>query len=335
MPLLLTPANLEAQATFYHELGTLQRAGLGLISALQTVAKNPPRRSIAAMVPTIIARLNQGSTFSDALRTIADEVPELDRSLMEAGEKSGRLDQVFLSLAKYYSERARLLQKVLSSLVYPIFVLHFAVLIFPTTRLTGLVWNGEIFPFFLSKLAILVPLYATGIGLLMLGTGRFGGRWKSLFESVLNPIPFLGEARRNVALARLALSMEALLSAGVNVSQVWIMGSRCSGSPRLIRAIAEIPRGIEGGRTPGEMLPEIGAIPTLFCGLYQTAEISGDLDNTLTRLQEYYQERASRQFEAIAEWTPRLLYLGLVLVVAWNIIMFYAGYLGAISSASD
>ena len=335
MPLILTPGYLEAQAAFYEQLGTLQRAGLGLIGALQTVGKNPPRRSVVAMVPAIIAGLQRGQTFSDALGSVPERLPELDRSLLEAGEKTGRLDQVFLTLGRYYSDRARLLRKMLSSFAYPVFVLHFAALIFPTSLLTDLVWKGEVLLFLLSKLAIFIPLYAIGIGLLMLGTGRFGGQWKALFESILNGIPFLGEARRNVALARLAMTMEALLSAGINISEVWVLGSRCSGSPRLIRATAHLPQGIAAGRTPAEMWPAIRAIPTLFCNLYQTGEISGDLDNTLARLHVYYQEQATRQFEAIVDWTPRILYLAVVLYVAWNILSFYAGYFGAINDAMN
>jgi len=63
MPLILTPGYLEAQAAFYEQLGTLQRAGLGLIGALQTVGKNPPRRSVVAMVPRSSRGCNEAKLF--------------------------------------------------------------------------------------------------------------------------------------------------------------------------------------------------------------------------------------------------------------------------------
>ncbi len=335
MPLILTPSFLEAQSALYAQIGTLQRAGLGLIASLQTVCKSPPQRSVASYIPFIIAELQQGQTFSDSLQKAGRSVPELDRALLETGEKTGRLDHVFLTLGKYYSDRARLLRKVISGFAYPVFVFHFALLIFPTSALSGLVWKGEVFPFILGKLAVLIPIYLIVLILFALGTGRWGTHWKGLFECLLNGIPLLGEARRSIALARLALAMEALLAAGINIADVWIMASRCSGSPRLIKATTGFPTGISAGRTPAEMLPEIKAIPTLFCNLYQTGEISGDLDNTLNRLQVYYQDQATRQFETIVEWSPRILYLVVVLFAAWNIVSFYAGYIGAIGSAMD
>ena len=92
---------------------------------------------------------------------------------------------------------------------------------------------------------------------------------------------------------------------------------------------------VEGGRTPAEVLRENGQFPELFTNLYHTGEISGKLDDALLRLHRYYQEEGSRQLKLVAKWTPWLVYLVVVGVVAYQIISFWLGYFQNINSLTN
>jgi len=67
---------------------------------------------------------------------------------------------------------------------------------------------------------------------------------------------------------------------------------------------------------------------------YATGEISGQLDDTLRRLRIYYEEEGSRKLHAVAQWTPRAVYLVVVLLIAYQIFHFYLGYFGQIRDAA-
>jgi type II secretory pathway component PulF len=54
--------------------------------------------------------------------------------------------------------------------------------------------------------------------------------------------------------------------------------------------------------------------------------MSGKLDETLKRMQRLYQQDGSRQLQTVAEWTPRLIYFGIALAIAVQVISFYSGY---------
>jgi general secretion pathway protein F/type IV pilus assembly protein PilC len=84
------------------------------------------------------------------------------------------------------------------------------------------------------------------------------------------------------------------------------------------------------GQTPAEAVSASGEFPELFANMYNTGEISGQLDETLLRLHQLYQEEASRKLRAIAEWTPKLIYFGIMLMIAWRVVSFWAGYYGAL-----
>ena len=59
-----------------------------------------------------------------------DWLPAFDLALIGAGEQSGRLDACFRMLADYYNDRARLIKQVISQLIYPVGLIHFAAFIF-------------------------------------------------------------------------------------------------------------------------------------------------------------------------------------------------------------
>ena len=71
---------------------------------------------------------------------------------------------------------------------------------------------------------------------------------------------------------------------------------------------------------------ESGAFPELFTSLYSTGELSGQLDDALRRLYRHYQEEASRKLHLAAQWAPRLIYMIVLLAVAYQIVSFWSGY---------
>jgi type II secretory pathway component PulF len=83
---------------------------------------------------------------------------------------------------------------------------------------------------------------------------------------------------------------------------------------------------VEAGRTPAEVLVESPQFPQTFASLYTTGEISGKLDETLRRLYKYYSEEGMHKLQAVAQWVPRIIYMIIVLVIAYEIIQFYTGY---------
>jgi type II secretory pathway component PulF len=140
----------------------------------------------------------------------------------------------------------------------------------------------------------------------------------------------LGTARQYLALARLAASLEALLSAGVTVVEAWDLAATASGSPALQRTVASWKPLLNAGETPAEVLRHSPGFPELFANQYATGEVSGQLDDALRRLSAYYEEDGSRKLHAVAQWTPRAIYFGVVLMIAYQIIHFYLGYFGQI-----
>ena len=260
-------------------------------------------------------------------------MPSFDLALLEAGEQSGRLDACFKLLAIYYQERAQMARQVISDLMYPLFIFHFAIVLF--AFVSFIQPGGSAFRFVATILGVFVPLYAGVILLMYACQGRRGERWRSAIEGILRPVPILGAARRDLALARLAAALGALLNAGVGIIGAWELAATASGSPSLRRRVQSWKAPLEEGATPAQLVSDAPQFPDIFRNLYHTGEVSGQLDQTLVRLHALYQEEGSRKMRMVAQWTPRLIYMGIVCFVGFRIISFYTGYFNQIDQIID
>lgn len=329
MPCLITPGQFTRRAELYHQLAALTGAGVGLIQALEQLHRHPPSRGFRAPLRRAVEQLNAGSTLAEAVAA-GGWMTDFERALLEAGERSGRLEQCFKLLADYHDDRAKLGRRLLSGLMYPAFVLHFAIFILPFAEFFT---TGDLRTYLARTLGVLLPLYA----LLALGMfaaqGWRGAAWRAFLEQALRCAPVLGSGRRDLALARLAAALEALISAGVTVVEAWQLAARASGSPALEHTVTRWRSSLAAGQTPAELVTASGRFPELFANQYATGEQSGKLDDSLRRLNRYYQEEGSRKLEAVAQWTPRFFYLIVAGLVAWKVINFWMGYFEQIQKA--
>ena len=154
-------------------------------------------------------------------------------------------------------------------------------------------------------------------------------------ERLLRFVPILGKARYFLALARLALALEALINAGVNIIQAWELAANACGSPALRHAILAWQPQVEAGITPAAVVDKCPQFPEMFANFYRSGEISGKLDEALKRLHIYYQEEGARKLQAFADWTPRIIYGLVALIIAYEIIQFYTGYFSQISALTN
>ncbi len=322
MPLIITPGQLRLRSELYHQLGVTISAGLTVPQALEHLKNNPPARSMRPMLAQWQAYLLEGHPVVESLELIGHWTPSFDLALLEAGEQSGRLDACFKLLAVYYQERAQMSQQVISDMMYPLFIFHFAIVLFAFVNFIKPA--GTALMFVATVFGVFVPLYGGAFFLIYACQGRRGEHWRATVESILRRVPILGTARRDLALARLAAALEALINAGVSIIGAWELAATASGSPALRRTVQSWKAPFEEGATPSQLVSDAPQFPDIFRNLYHTGEETGKLDDTLGRLHALYQEEGSRKMHMVALWTPRLIYYAILIFVGYKIISSYS-----------
>ena len=333
--MIFTPVQLHRRAEFYRQLSQLTTAGIGVVHALQQIRNNPPAPSYRKHLQFILDELAKGAPVAESLQR-ANWLPLFDMALIEAGERSGRMDVSFRTLADYYDDRAKTAKQVLADLMYPAFLLHFAALIFLIIiPFAASQFNASLLWLFVRFLLILSPLYLVTALIIFASQSKHGEKWRAFMEKIINIIPRLGAARRDLALSRLAMTLEALINAGVNIFEAWDLAGTASGSPALRKAVAGWKSEVLAGRTPAEVVRDSGLFPEMFVNFYTTGEVSGKLDESLGRLHDFYHDEGTRKLHGFAQWTPRVLYILIMLVIAYEIVQFYIHYFSQISNVTN
>ncbi len=330
--MVVTPKQLEQRSEFYHQFGVLLSAGISALQALDQLYKNPPARVMRPRIDQFRGYLQGGHTITDAAQMMGTWIPSFDAALIEAGDKSGRLDACFKLLSIYYRDRAQMVRQMISDLMYPVFVFHFAVILFPFLTFFQ---TGNLFRFLLTVALILGPLYGAVIFIIYACQGRHGEAWRSTLEKLVHPIPILGNARHQLALARLSAALEALLTAGVPIIEGWTLAATASGSPALRRVVRSWKQPLQNGSMPSDLVSQSNLFPELFANLYHTGEVSGQLDQTLLRLHTILQEEGTRKMRMVAQWTPRIVYGMVAALVAFKVVSFYMGYFNQLNDVMN
>jgi type II secretory pathway component PulF len=338
---MVTPAELNRRAELYNQLGSMIAAGVPLVKALEMVSRNASVRGSRKTISGLVENLQAGFTFTDSMKRVQGWMSEFDIALLSVGEESGRLDVSFKLISNYYATRAKIIRDTISGLLGTAATLHVFLLVFPLGLFTGFVTGfinnqySACLPFLIEKIIVYGGLYATILFLIFACQGKRGERWRSFVESIFQMIPLLRTAQKNLALSRLATALDALTNAGVSVTKSWELAASAAGSPRLNREVSEWQPQIENGMTPADLINQNRYFPELFANLYQTGEVSGKLDEALSRLHAYYLEEGFRALRLFTRIMNGIIYGIVVILVAIQVIGFYVGYFNAALNAGN
>src|SRR5262245_7351121 len=112
---------------FTRQLATMIDAGLPLVQCLDILAAQTPNKIFARILGQVKSSVEQGSTFSDALRRHPKVFDDLYVNLVAAGEVGGILDTILNRLAVYIEKAVKLRGQIKSAMFYPTGILTVAI----------------------------------------------------------------------------------------------------------------------------------------------------------------------------------------------------------------
>jgi type IV pilus assembly protein PilC len=111
-------------ALFARNLGILMGSGVPVLLALKTTAHTLSNVQFQSHVLTLHDQLASGTHLAEALKKAKyREFPTLVASMINVGEKTGKLDETLLYLADFYEEEIDTMAKNLSTLLEPTLLL--------------------------------------------------------------------------------------------------------------------------------------------------------------------------------------------------------------------
>jgi type IV pilus assembly protein PilC len=329
----------EAFLLYNQEFLALMRAGLTVIDALALSLDRPERNELGQVLTQVHQAVHEGKLLSEACAQHPDVFDPLYISAVKTGEKTGDLVAVLTRYQDYLRRQMLLQRKINRAMAYPIFLLVVLVLILaalfgfvmprfvamyasfdaalpgPTKLLLDLAQN----------LPVLVPLFLVpGAALWYIwrqwsateqGRARID-KWKAR-------APILGAIEQTIAIARIARSLSALLTAGTALVDALRTTQETLRNRVYAAHLNVVSLRVTEGVALAEALRQTKAFPSTVVRMVEVGESSGALEKMLVEAAQYYEEILEDRLETATALIEPLLMLVMGLIVGSVIVVMY------------
>jgi len=320
-------------------------AGIDIRKTWLREIERPIGRRSSAIFKSIGAAINQGEGLSKVLSETGDYFPPLFLELVEVGETTGHVVEVFAQLADHYESQVKRQREFLSSITLPMVQLTAALfvvgiiiwvmgLITDTTGSKvdilgfGLVGTPGLIAYVgaLSIVSVTVAILISAI--------RRGVGWTKAVQRLLLRVPLLGNTLETLALARLSWAMCLTMKTGMDVRQALELSLWSTLNARYTDQIQPIGEEISTGTSIYEAFVETGQFPAEFLDVLHVGEQSGQLAESMERLSIQFQDRARSAIATLTTLAGFAVWAIIAVLIVVLIFRVFSFYLGAINSAA-
>lgn len=267
----------------------------------------------SAMHRSMMSRVSQtitdGGSLADGLTACGGYFPPLVCTLIDVGEKSGRLDEILRGLAEHYEHLLSLRRTFLIGIAWP------AIQFFAAIGIVGLlIWvlgivssmaGTQVDPLGFglvgtSGLLVYLGFVATILGgVTVLVMGLLRGAFGPAPLRLAMRLPVLGNCLRTAALSRLAWTLGLTLDSGMTARRSMELALRSTENAYYTSQMKVVDDALLQGQEFHEALRATGLFPDEFLQMLQTAEVSGTHGESLQRLADEYRQRAKTAAKAL------------------------------------
>jgi type IV pilus assembly protein PilC len=338
------------QAIFFRQFSVMIDAGLPLVQCLEILGANQQNQTFKKALLGIRSSVEGGATLSNAMRAYPKIFDDLTTNMVDAGEAGGILDTILQRISQYVEKAVKLRAAIKSALVYPVSVIVIALLVvgallkFVVPIFANLfVGLGVALPAstqFVINLSAFVQnfwwLIFLSIGLIGVAIKFIRSNPQGLFytDKIMLNLPIFGPVLRKIAVARFTRTLGTLIASGVPILDGLSITARTAGNAVLERALMQVRKSIEEGRTIVDPLRESGVFPSMVTQMIGVGEATGAMDNMLQKIADFYEDEVdSATKDLLALMEPMLIsFLGVA--VGGIVISLYMPLFSMISKLS-
>jgi len=322
------------------QLATLLGAGVTLVEALTALVDQVEKERLKRLISEVKQRVNEGSSLADALTPHQKVFGPLYVNMIRAGEHSGALDAVLVRLADFSEGQAKLRQKIIGTMIYPVLMViigsgmltmlmtvvvpkvtkifdSMAVTLPWYTRL--LVWSSTLMQHWWF---LILPLIAAAfVGFVMWTRSPKG---KPIWDRSILKAPVFGGLVRMLSIARFTRTLATLLKSGVPLLTAMDIVKNVVTNTVLVDVVEKARDAIREGESIANPLRRSGQFPPLVYHMIAIGERSGQLEDMLVNVADSYESQVNVRVGALTALLEPLLIVGMGVVigfVAFSILM--------------
>ncbi len=317
---------LKEKLFFVQHLGVMLKAGISLSKALQTLSLQTKNKYFAFILSDIAIKVEKGESFAECLKPYQNVFGELFISMIEAGEISGKLEEVLNQLFIQMKKEHALISKVKGALTYPVvimmamFGIGVFMMIFVVPRITAIFTEMNVELPLPTKILINVSNAIANHGLISLLIfisiviifvrilKTYKGKY--IFQAILLKSPIIGPIMKKINLARFARNISSLLKTDIMIVKTFQITANVLSNLHYREAILDMANHIKKGDNLSDVIKQYPKLfPPVVVQMIAIGEQTGELDNILIELAEFYEEEVDQIMENLPSIIEPLLIL--------------------------
>lgn len=335
----------KALAAFCRSMSRMLEAGVEIQKSLKTSAAHSPDPRLPDAVKLVLKDVKKGDDLTTSFSHQSERFPELLLDLLNVGEQTGALPEVFASLAEYYEAHIRRVKEFRSQIAWPVTQLAAAILIIGgLIYLLGIIGSSN--PGQPAEDVLGLGLVGTRGAVtwfsLTLGTTFFvwfgytlavrnaAGR-KALHPFLLQ-VPAVGHCMKAFAIARFSWCFALTQQAGMPLKPSIESALRATGNGAFVQCTPLVWSKLKEGDTLTEALSSTGLFPEDYLQFVDTAEQTGTVPETLYRMSHHFDEDAQRSLNALTAVISRVVWLLVACFIGYIVISFFMRYVALLNS---
>ncbi len=327
----LNKVSLKDKVMMIRQLATMINAGLPIAQSLKTLEAQVNKKNIQKILAQTSSDIEGGSQLSVAFSRFPETFSALELTLIASGETSGNLDKSLLRLADQLEKQQSLVRKVRGAFIYPAFVIGVVVIVAAIIIVYVMPQMEELYSSFNAELPFLTRMmiaiskilsrFAPFVFLALIGffiyarvsIKRPAGRriWDKLKLKLFG----INILLKKMYMARFARTLAGLVASGVPLLDSLAIVSKAVGNVIYEELIKKSAKKVKSGIALSETLLESPLFPVIVHQMIAVGERTGELDNMLENLANYYEEEVDTTVQSISRLIEPALIVILALVI--------------------
>jgi type II secretory pathway component PulF len=325
---------------FFVQMSLLLKAGITLPNSLERLALDFDGTKLGVVLSGVREQVAIGVPLNQAMARYPKTFSRQITAMVEAGEVSGKLPEVFESLSSYYEWLDQLTGDIRQALIYPLMVMCAAsalvllLFTFVVPRFVGLLTELNLRVPMLTRIVmtisnaligywpvLLIVIIGVPIGLkIALKIPAFA----VAFDRALMRIPIFGPLVGMFALSRFSQNLAMLYRSGITLLRGLEICQHLVGNHAVEKALVEVRRGVLEGTPMHKCLAQHDVFTPTLITMIATGESSGSLDFALQSVADYYNKIIPRRIKivfAIFDPVMMVTLIAVVGIVALSVIL--------------
>lgn len=334
-----SPVKLVDKLLFFELLVSVLHAGIPVGDALRLLEKQTKNERMKIVINEMGNSIDKGLSLAESLREQGDVFDEATCSIVQAGEKSGKLNEVMKELVSQYTRMDRIQKKVKSVMTYPVIVVIVmilavvAVLLFVIPQLMAIFGDAESLPL---PTRIMVA-GSNGLTqhwpvILACVTGLAGifTYWKKTemgnvqWSLFLLSFPIIGGFIKKMVLSKVMRIFSFLIASGVPIIEGLRISSRVAGNviykKKLLLAADDLTRGIEISENFSD---DEHLFPQMLVSMIAIGEKTASLGNVLEKVADFYDEDLDRNVGTLSKMMEPIIMVLMAIGVVFLLMAIY------------